>query len=326
MVPDPDLRAEVPVSGHQVGELTQGFSEQGLWVRMATLALRDLSRQTSVPLEDLAKVPTLVGISSGYHWEQSRKSPRHGEVDDQAVPWSELEQWYRQGIFAKIYRQCEVPVPPIHELYFGDEAGVAQLLARASSLLGTGCDRVLLGAIDSTADIPMARALARLGLLKTIQSSVGQMPGEIASFVLLGRAERHGQASGLGVVMGLGVAQEFDARCAGGRTRGVGYASSIMRSVEATGIVPERFYLDLNGESRRAYDWGSALLRLPAELRELPSTLPIASFGSIRAGYGLTSMIHCSFMFERSAGARVPTMIVCGSDDGQRASVLMTTN
>lgn len=324
MVPDADLCEEVPVSGHTVGDFTLGFSELGLWVRLAVLGLHDLSQQVGVSLKQLAQAPTLIGVTSGYHWDRARESMSHEEPGAQMVPWDQLRPWYEQGLFAKIYHQCGAPVPKIRALSFGDEAGIASLLIQASSLIERGHPWVVVGAVDSTADLPMAKALARLRLLKTVNLPVGQMPGESAAFLLLGRAGRPGDVDGRPVIAGLAVAQDPNARCESDRASGVGYARAIMRSVELSGMRPRELYVDLNGEPRRAYDWGSTLVRLPDELRNLPTTYPVASFGSIRAAYGLVSTIYCAYMFERVASARVPTMVVCGSDDGQRAAFFMT--
>lgn len=323
MVYDHEQREEVPVSGHKVGEYTQGFSELGLWVRLAVLGLNDLSRQTQLKLDQLATVPTVLGLPSGYHWERARQSPREGEPDDEVIPWPDLVAWYQQGLFAKIYGQCGVSVPPLHEIHFGDEAGIATLLVRASRLLERGHEWVIVGSIDATSDIPMARALSQLGLLKTAARPIGQMPGEAACFLLLTRSPR-GQSQGLPMIEGLGVAHDRYERCGDTRACGEGYAQAIVQALESFPQRPRRFYVDLNGESTRAYDWGSALVRLPSELRELPVSCPLESFGAVRASYGVISSIYCTFMFERVPAARGPTLVVCGSDDGRRAAFFVT--
>src|SRR5262252_9886938 len=41
---------EVPVTGHQVGTLTRGFSNVGRWLQLAPVALRDLCVSGSLPL------------------------------------------------------------------------------------------------------------------------------------------------------------------------------------------------------------------------------------------------------------------------------------
>ena len=316
---DPQLREEVYVSGHTAWMLTEGFSEIGLWVRLGGLAFDDLLRDAKCTPDELAKLPWVLCVNSGYHRELARRQAEAQEAGSGGIPPEALRPWIAKSLLPKILATKGVKVQNHAELWFGDEAGFAAALLRAREILAAGASKVVVGVIDATTDPVELNAFHRLGLLKTPENPVGCMPGEAAVLMVLESDRR----PGLATISAVEQSHEAVSRFSDDKASGIGYAKAIEQCFSRSRALPKSIYVDQNGDAVRAFDWGTALLRIPESLRELPQYLPIASFGTVRASFAAISMAQCVHLYERDLDAAASALIVCGSDDGARAAILV---
>jgi 3-oxoacyl-[acyl-carrier-protein] synthase-1 len=217
---------------------------------------------------------------------------------------------------------------PVRRAFSTGNAGFAQAVQAALAVLASReVDRAVVGGVDTLCDSLALEGLAAQGRLKTDDNPVGLQPGEAAAFLLLELAEgvqRRG-AQPLAKVVAVGLAQESTAEDA--VPTGGALSSAITQLVAAGGPLPAGecwFALDLNGEERRAYDWGCCQPRLVAQMPGVlpaPEWTPATSFGDTGAASG---PIAAQMMLRSFARGYAPTrcgVVLSSSDGRERAAV-----
>jgi 3-oxoacyl-[acyl-carrier-protein] synthase-1 len=201
------------------------------------------------------------------------------------------------------------------------------LQAASAALASRTADRVIVGAVDTWCDDLALEALEAHGRLKGPENPVGLQPGEAAAFLMLERSEdlRSASRGALASVTLVGLGQETGAE--GALPRGQGLTDAIGQLLDQAGPLPAGktwFVLDLNGEERRAYDWGccSASLGLRAPgLLPAPVWLPAMSFGDTGAAGAALGVQLVLRSLARGYAPGTCAVVLSSADDGRRTAI-----
>lgn len=335
IVKDVAAEAMVPVTVHPVGRLTLGFEELGRWVRLGSLAMRNLLRRSAWVGAGLERSAVLVNLPGDFllrsahdaltRQAAARKQPPPTPAP---VPYAALQPYYRAECVPKLLRAAGVEaLPALQEVFFEDETGIVTLLRRAAELLRSGkVSRCLVGGVDSLLEPRWMEAGNVLRILKTATRPVGFMPGEGAAFLCVEDVERARREERpiLATVEGLALQQDAANRFASPPPDGRALSEVIRASLQQA---PERcagLYCDLNGDAVRAQEWGLTQVRLGRESVPPSSVVPAESFGETRAAYGFIAASMATQAFARGYHPSDTLLIWAASDSGARGSFTLT--
>ena len=285
---DEETHEPTPVIGHAVRGLTDGFVLFGRWMRLASMAVNDLLADSSEAELDVWRTGALVLAT---------------RVADDAVFLDEPEEIVPSievSLGHALLEETGLPIPTnrVEVVPWGDLAGVGAL-ARASTLLGQGCSRVLVLAVDSLLDPPVLELLDGDRRLKHAGNPIGLAPGEAAAAVAVANP---GEGKPLATVRSVAVA--------GGQGEGDPPARSGSQwwtfgtALHAAGLpaLAGDLWLDLNGELWRSEQWGETAAKLGSSFQG-PVQLPATSIGDVGAATSLVSLGLACRSFARGYAA-----------------------
>jgi 3-oxoacyl-[acyl-carrier-protein] synthase-1 len=225
---------------------------------------------------------------------------------------------------ARLAEQAGVPLDLGQSAVFpvGRAAGMLAL-AEAVNLLQKGRVRqVLVGAVDSYFDAARLAALDVEDRLLGRTVSDGFIPGEGASFLLLGRDR--GGATPLARITGVAVGQEAGHRYSKTPYKGEGLADTVTRLLDAHAGPPiATVYAGYNGESFWAKEWGVAYLRSRPKFSDPFAFLhPADCFGDPGAPLGLL-MIGIGAANLQKGYVTGPCLVYSSSDREARGAAVM---
>lgn len=328
---DASLEME-PVTGFRIAGLTDGFTGFGRLARLAHRALQDLIDYSRLPASMLRDAGVILHLPDHHYDDQlffdeaddllgersAVEAERHAEIEryrrkiqDRLIPLI----FQLNGIEASgRFRRCS----------FGGAGVFADQLAAAKKVLRDGSvDACVVGAADSLVEPHMVEKLRSLGLLKAPDGSEGFLPGEAAAFLLLERrdtAEKR-QARIEAVIDATATSREDLHRFSGQPPTGRGLSRAISSAFET--LTPPLFenWLgigNLNGDSWRAQDFGTALMFLkaggvPADFDHL---FPATSFGETGAAAGAVAACVGVRGLARGYITEPAALVWLASDDG----------
>jgi len=207
-------------------------------------------------------------------------------------------------------------------------AGGLLALAEALRKLSTSHECVLLGGVDSHADLPLLDVLWDAQRLFVRGLSDGFIPGEGAAFVLLGRPG-HGKRLGrdpLARILGVGTAREKGHLHAPDPHLGDGLADAFRALFSSLSSKPPAIrsvYAGLNGESFWAKEWGVAYLRHSPSFDEGARVdHPVECMGDPGAALAPLLLAQAAIAIQR--GHRdAPALVWCASDGEERGAALI---
>jgi 3-oxoacyl-[acyl-carrier-protein] synthase-1 len=316
---DAETQELVPLTGHPVAGYTDGFQLLGRWLRLARGAMADLLAQPGVPpVEDAAfwGRTALVAVT-----------PRPDDDVFLTEPGGALAA-IQADFVGRLSTVLRIPFAPSGvELVARGHAGAILAAEAWFARLGTKVDRVLVLAVDSLLDPLLLQKLAADRRLKSDDEPNGLMPGEAAAAFLVETppsVRRRGvraQAAILGAASGVEAAGDGGEPACSGRA----LASSLTRLLD--GLQPTRPFsgdlvLDLTGESWRARDWGSALVRMGRGLGDHRLHLPATSIGDTGAASGALGICFGVHLLRRGV-ARGDVVVLSRSDAGEVACLAL---
>ncbi|RKG84531.1 hypothetical protein [Corallococcus terminator] len=306
----------VPVTGHPIRGVTEGFLFLGLWVRMAERAIQDLLAHGQLPgpaqtgfwntCELMVVTPVLDPI----------RFPILGESVDASL----LKEEYA----GTLLELTGLPIPLTRVRSFPDgHVGVAAAMEVASRLIESGqARRCLIVAVDSYLEPDTLDWLARRNRLKCGDNPVGLMPGEAGTALLLeaahAAAERHGHIDAW--VQGIAVADTGGPRAeAGSRRDGLLLADLLSSVLPTTAPFQGDLIVDLNGEEWRARAFGGALARLGPTMADARVVLPALSLGEVGAASGGVGVCVAARAFARGPEKARERMVLSLAESGRVA-------
>lgn len=339
-VDDPVAKEAVPVLGHVVGDLTRGFSEVGLGVRLASLALADLLARTPLEPTDFPGTAVLLNLGSGYYLqcvdearareaEQANKGTADkSERESLAMSFVATLPLYSGSIVNKVFRVLGLPVPssPCHQVLFGDQSGVGDLILAADSLLQSKqVSACLVGGVDSLVEPRWLRACDELRLLKTPLRPIGLSPGEAGVFLLLEKSST--KRPPFAFLRACETARETVHRFSNPCPQGHALSGVVHKCIaRVAGASDSAIICDLNGDDVRASDYGHALVRLQEKFRPRSTIIPAISFGDTRAASGFIGICLALRAFARGYASGNNFVVSSAGDDGGRTAVVVANN
>lgn len=307
---DVENHEPVPLTGHPVGYLTEGFGPSARWLLMAERAIEDL-------VDDVDDLP----------------DGRYGLVvvlpvlDDARfffAPGCTPEAVW-QALGALVHKRLGVqPVDQGSALVHIGAAGIGLGLHAAREGIRTGAvDRVLVLAIDSLLDAHSLNWLSAMERLKTPDNPVGLAPGEAAVALL---CEPQGGPGSLGHLNHLSFVDGDNPFLNTERRQGREMAAALESGL-AAGAARGEMYVDLNGETWRSAELGSALAteagsNMPSDQIVFPAT----SVGDVGAAAGALHIACALHSFERGYASTGTAWIVSSSEYGEVSVLRLESN
>jgi 3-oxoacyl-[acyl-carrier-protein] synthase-1 len=220
----------------------------------------------------------------------------------------------------------------LHVIHGGRAGGAAALLL-AETLLGSRqAELCVIGGVDSYLDGPTLEWLEATRRLKTPERPTGLAPGEGAAFLAVERASpsrerREAPLALLGPLTMLDEDAEEEENPSIGEVLARALCDVLERNPERDQEVQVLLH-DLNGQDRRALEWGHALLRSSQSfphLRQMTRWLPAVSFGDV--GCATATFLVCVAVRALARGYALGRQLLlsCGDEDeGVRAALLIT--
>ncbi|MFY2557357.1 hypothetical protein ACN469_07020 [Corallococcus terminator] len=303
------------VMGHPLKGIADGYEGLGLYTRLAAQALQDLVRYADLNVGDSAfwRATTLYLCLS---------PPRNEELG------FILEKLFAERLIPSVLDEAGLPIPPgSARLVTQGHASVLAALHAASKDIEAGrCSRAVVVGVDSLVGEDELAWLAQQGRLKVGEKVAGLMPGQAGAAVLVEHEQeaRRRQARIEAHLEGLALGKEEQCRAQRQRGSGAGVADVITRTLKGHPRVSE-VYSDLNGEEARAFEWGSALVRL-SPAHELPVSIhcPAISLGDTGAASGAVSIVAAVRSLVRGYARGDEILVWSSSDTGEVASALLT--
>ncbi|MFP2925210.1 hypothetical protein ACLESO_08330 [Pyxidicoccus sp. 3LG] len=319
-VTDQDLLAPVPVMGHPVSGLTDGFGPLGRWLQLARACVEDLVATAGLPPPSDTHFWARTGLVCVLpHLDEAR----YLEVRDfgpNRMTASWLERLVRSlGLASR---------PAWVQFVHAGHAGTACALQLGQQWLAARhVERVLVLAVDSYLDETSLEWLLSHRRLKAPDRPVGLMPGEAGACLLvepLSSARQRG-APALAAVGAVATGRE-----AGGFMTGQPQLGEALARVVAEALPDPRPWVseggdlicDLNGEQWRALAWGYAQVRLRERLGERARLLlPCVSLGDVGAASGAVGVCVAARAFARRYATGDQALVLSSAEHGEVGAI-----
>ncbi|MFY0570111.1 hypothetical protein ACN28E_40675 [Archangium lansingense] len=311
---DLDLGEPVPVVGHPVDGITDGFYLSGVWLRLAERAVSDMLSWGEVP-----------GPEDAGFWAECDVLLVTPCLDPARFPILRDEETAAAMISEYVEGFLELTRLPVAsrsvQVLSAGHVGVARALELAGRRARVGsASRCLVVAADSYVDPDAVDWLTWQRRLKVPGRAVGLMPGAAAAAVMVeapqGLRARKAKVRAWVDRVCFGAAQDRAAS-----RDGAGLAAAVEPLLEpGTGLVAD-LLCDLNGEEWRAQGYGNALVRLGALLGQRALILPALSLGDTGAASGAIALCAATRAFERSYARSDLALVLSTSENGESAAI-----
>jgi 3-oxoacyl-[acyl-carrier-protein] synthase-1 len=190
-------------------------------------------------------------------------------------------------------------------------------------------DFCVVGGIDSRVEPRVLRAAARAGMLKTADVATGFLPGEAGAFFALERQGAGGRAAPAIAIRGWATAHDPHHALADEPPDGAGLTQAVQDCLAQLDVDTQAriglVVCDLNGEERRAIDWGYCLVRLQPQYRlgDRPLWLPSTSFGDTGCASGAVAICMAARGLQRGYAETSAVAVLLSSDSGGRGMVCL---
>ncbi|WP_395837928.1 hypothetical protein [Archangium violaceum] len=332
---DEDTLERAALTGHSAEWVAGGFEGPGRLFQLGDAALRDLLLYSKLTPRQLEGTALLLLLPDDFYRETllgpCSAMPAAAFAGEEHLFAESLLRTTMQSLPERLLTSA-LPGTRLQaiEFSFGGPAAFARLLQRAYQLLTTRTvERCIVGGLDSQVHGDALLAAYELGLLRTPNSPIGFLPGEAAGFVLL-EMDRTSRARGARIEALLGpvtLAEEDFDRFSRGAPSGKAIHAATAACFQqwsaqdaAVGVA----IVNLNGDTFRSRDFGSALVRmasagLPTGFR---TVLPVDSFGELGAATGPVSLCLAVRSFVRCY-ARTQNLLVMLLDERRLRSALL---
>lgn len=326
--------------GHAVPFITEGFEGLPRLSRLIHAGLKDLLRQTPNLLSGQSRVAFYYSLPDPFRLYSGREIV----TDDESRNLIEIEttdaQEEKQVIVnktAEILRNAArlcgwTGEVEIRYIATSGQTGIAEALKIATDDLSSNkIDIAIVGGADSLLEIKTLAWLEKTNRLKTSTMPVGLQPGEASSFLAI-ESVRHATTTKekiFAILSSISISDESASFFSGGQPNGIGLSSAInevmakSKSSEDQGLW---IVTDQNGESWRAMEYGSALVRLRAKSDIYANPLtwyPAMSFGETYSAAGGVALSLVLKAFQRGYSPYHSALLVFSSDEKKRAAVLL---
>lgn len=311
---DPDSQTMVPAIGHAVWGLTAGAAPPARWLTLATHALGDLCRRADLP-----------PFSDAEFWQATALLIVGPPLDDErffhckSCQSEAIQESYVQPLLRSLGRPFLQEY--VHTIFAG-RTGAARAIRAAGELLAEpAIARVIVVAADSLLDGYSLAWFQQYRRLKAAEQPTGLMPGEAGAALMLLR-------SGARCTIVASFDDEEDGEpLADGRQHGRALArvwGSALRAIDSRQAFSGDLIVDLNGESWRAYEFGTAMSQLETvRLGNCRTVMPAQAIGDIGAASALTGVVLAFTAFERRYAAADTAVVLSASSSGRVGAITL---
>jgi hypothetical protein len=333
-----ELEGELlPVTGHGVAEIADGFEGGGRLVRLGAMALGDLFNGPLADQTNRLEEPLFIALPGGYYWIESHKRDLCAVKD---LPFNPLEailfengkrrMEYGDRIVSRLAQSTDyIFVEDKSRVYYGEQAGMIFALSDAVAAINAGeMESCIIGGVDSLLDSRTINALFELDLLRTPLNSTGIFPGEAAAFV---RIEKYSAAAAnhkkvFALVDGISTHKTEEHRFSPSLPQCQALLDCLTRTYEACLPLKERpgkTIGNLNGDDWHAKEWSHAIVKAPSHLRDLDLTLPALSLGEVGAATAAVMLCTGIQALHRHYAQTNLLQAWVSADDGSKGSFLI---
>jgi uncharacterized protein (TIGR02270 family) len=323
---DEEAGEMVAVSGHAIPHLGGGFFGAARLARLGAAALREAL--AAAPGLDPQRTALLVAVPShaaleAFERQEAARAAKEGEDPPEAQTRFRREQLAGRFLPA-LTRAAGLELPPAAQrLFAADGPGFAAALREAEAGIARGAwEACLVGGVDSLVEPAVLAALAGLNALRTPARAQGLVPGEGAGFVLVERAAA-ARRRGAAARARLGRVELAAAPPRFAPVERPGHAlTQVVAAALAGGGAPAMVVASLNGDERRALDWGHARVRLQQRglPGDTPECWPAEAFGDLGAAAGPVALCLAARSWERRAWSG-PALMWLWGDAGEVAAL-----
>ncbi|AZZ93178.1 hypothetical protein EUZ85_21615 [Hahella sp. KA22] len=250
---DGDEHDMVPLIGHPVAAVTEGFSALARWRLLADHALGNLIQRGKTPGAKLTQTPTGCAIvlptleGDRFYYDRRIRPPYSSE-----------------SLLSGLLIKHGLNIPLEQRGYFcSGHAGIGEaILALKSKMEAGAIHRGIIIAVDSMLDGFSLLWLNEAGRLKTPDSAHGLAPGEAAVALILERADALQQRGGkpMAWLKATACSEDDYGFWQIGRTQGRGLINALNQATQNFGPdFQTELYTDINGEHWRSTELGMAI-------------------------------------------------------------------
>ncbi len=331
----------VPLRGHAIQGLTEGFAGMGRFLRLGDAALADMLEYGALTPELLSGAHFLLHLPDDtydealfehferpFYSEGQLDTVRHRRSEELVAFRAELTRRLPPALLALHGIRA---TPAAYTCSFGGPADFAACLLEAERLLRSRVtERCVLGGIDSHVAGDTLQTLHALGLVQHEHNPDGFFPGEGAAFLVIERFAT-ARARGAPVEAWIGAAaytREEASRFSGKPPTGAGIFRAISSAYTRLGASAPGIHLgigNLNGTSHRANDFANALVRLgQAGLpRNFTHWSTATSLGELGAATGAVATCLGVRAFARGYASASHALVWLGSDGDDRGAFFL---
>lgn len=317
----------VPVGGHSVPDLTDGFVGAARLARLARAALEDLVESSPELIDSNGRTALYVAAPSDFvHGEFLRREAYPPEQVDRR--WAEYQGECRRVLGSQLLAVLDgVREGDVH-LYFEDQVGAVRALRDAGEAIRQGHhDRAVVLGVASLLEPAVLPALVSIGLAHTAEDPSKAIPGEAAAAVVLERVGGAVSPAEHPTLKAIAIGQDSVGRLDDEPPTGLALSQVAESCVNLVGEADRAIGLlvtDFNGDVHRAHDWGMAMTRLPQELTQTPVWHTGESFGETGAAAPILALCLVARGFQRGYAGSGSGLILASSDTGGRGAVVVT--
>ncbi|MFY0527361.1 hypothetical protein ACN28I_30855 [Archangium gephyra] len=319
---DPTVHELVPVVGRPIRGYTEGFSQTGLWMRLARGCILDLLQQEGIPNASDTGFWRRTGLVAVIPSFESERFPNEKSASSEVI---------HDAMIQRLLAVLQLPLLRDHaEVLPLGHAGVITAVQQARRrMAATGLERLLVLAVDSYLDGPTLQWLASARRLKAGDIPCGLIPGEAgACFMLETEASlRRRQLSPRVFVESTALGVEERHRFQHEPNNGMGL-SKVLQEVLETASPGKPFQgdivCDLNGENWRARELGSAWVRTRGRLGDgVRIIAPAESLGETGAASGAVGVCVAVRSLSRRYSRTGQVVLLSSAEPGQVGAMVL---
>lgn len=320
---DDDTQETTPLDGCPIHGYTEGFNIVGLWVRVGIGCLQNLIEYGNLPDKSDKKfwsVTGLIGVTPPIN------DTRFGS-DDSFTP-----EMLKEAYLERLMEVFDHPIPQenLYVVCIGHTGAIAAIRQAQAIMAEKQLERVIILAVDSYLDPMTLDWLAENRRLKTAENPVGATPGEAGACFMVESADssQNRHAAIQAVIKEPALAVERNHFFSDETSQGIGLAAVISQALSQASVsVPFNGTVisDLNGEQWRAYELGSARVRILDKLgSDAKFIFPCDSIGEIGASSAAVAICVAARSLQRGYAYEDTVLIVSSSDYGQVGAVCLS--
>jgi hypothetical protein len=316
-------------TGHQAEYLTKGFRGDARLVRLLAGALDDLVANMARDAW-ASTIDVFLAIPASFRDDPDQK------VDLFSSPWEST-----QTAPADVVRGRSIVEKALAAARVPSKVGALSVITQGQASVGVALEAVAVGfgkgdqrpalilAVDAPVDPERVAGLDKRGRLAGPNVPAGAAPGELGAAMLVTNydAAISQRLPAIGQILqpqSLESQPNFSADAPPDGRALASLAASVIQSMPAFGLPSDVWWiLDMNGETYRAREWGTAMVHLKHGLPSIDTQnvwLPAANFGDCGAATGLAATALAVRGFARRYAPATGALVLCAADGARRTA------